>query len=84
MNMTGRLTDNPVMDEVSDNRSAQASGPPAAVPPDSTPADSPDGNRSRRAFLHGSARKLAYAAPLILLFHPKPACASGGSQLTQP
>ncbi|MBI4580276.1 MAG: hypothetical protein HY718_11275 [Planctomycetes bacterium] len=51
------------------------------------PADSeerpPDQGRSRREFLCRSARRAAYVAPLVLLFHPKPACASGGSQLTQ-
>lgn len=39
-------------------------------------------DRTRRNFLQGSARKLAYAAPLVLLFHPTPACASNGSKLT--
>ena len=33
--------------------------------------------RTRRVFLGLSARKLAYAAPLVLLIKPKPACASG-------
>jgi hypothetical protein len=71
------------MDEVSENQSAEHGGTPGSTSPDSASAESLGENRSRRAFLHGSARKLAYAAPLILLFHPKPACASGGSQLTQ-
>lgn len=39
-------------------------------------------NDSRREFLCRSARKLAYAAPLVMLFHPRPACASNGSTLT--
>jgi len=37
---------------------------------------------TRRAFMNATARKLAYAAPLVLLFHPQRACASGGSQIT--
>ncbi len=37
---------------------------------------------SRREFLCKSAKKLAYVAPLVLLFHPQPACASNGSTLT--
>ncbi|MCL2329941.1 MAG: hypothetical protein FWC56_01400 [Phycisphaerae bacterium] len=37
---------------------------------------------SRRVFLHHSVRKLAYVAPVVMLFHPKPACASSGSQLS--
>jgi len=40
---------------------------------------------SRRAFLNKTARKAAYAAPLVLLFKPKSAIAgSGGSDITQP
>jgi hypothetical protein len=35
---------------------------------------------SRRRFLGGSARKLAYAAPVVMLFRPEPACASAVSQ----
>ncbi len=65
------------MEEVRNNRPDELTGQPPAAQGDSAEAD-----RSRRDFLRGSARKLAYAAPLILLFHPKQACASGGSQLT--
>ena len=38
---------------------------------------------SRRTFLGNTARKAAYAAPLVLLFRPKGAiAASGGSDVT--
>jgi len=37
---------------------------------------------SRRRFLGESARKLAYAAPIVMLFKPTPAMASGGSQIS--
>jgi len=37
---------------------------------------------SRRDFLHRSVRKLVYVPPVVMLFHPKPACASSGSQLS--
>lgn len=65
------------MDEVRQDRRE-------ATPAESAPAapETAETGPTRRSFLHGSARKLAYAAPLILLFHPKPACASGGSELT--
>jgi|GEM_PF-2997238 len=36
---------------------------------------------TRRGFLAGSAKKLGYAAPIVLLFRPKQACASGGSEI---
>ena len=38
--------------------------------------------RSRRQFLVKSARRIGYVAPVVLLFHPKPACASNGSTPT--
>lgn len=65
-----------LMDELNSNLPVNSSGDASAGQPET------DANSSRRDFLHGSARKLAYAAPLILLFHPKPACASNGSTLT--
>ena len=43
-------------------------------------AAQPDG--SRREFLLKSARRIGYAAPIVLLFKPRQACASGGSQIT--
>jgi hypothetical protein len=70
------------MDEHQDHLPQEATDSPAHAPAAS--AEAPAADRSRRDFLQGSARKLAYAAPLVLLFHPTPACASGGSQLTQP
>ena len=40
---------------------------------------------SRRTFLHKTAKKAAYAAPLVLLFRPKTAIAgSNGSDITEP
>ncbi len=48
-------------------------------------SEAPDGERSsRRAFLGKTARKLAYAAPVMLLFKPKQAVAAsqGGSLIT--
>jgi hypothetical protein len=47
-----------------------------------TPTNDAGEQGSRREFLCRSARKLAYAAPLVLLFKPKAACASNGSTLT--
>jgi hypothetical protein len=37
---------------------------------------------SRRQFLMQSARRIGYVAPVVLLFHPRRACASNGSTLT--
>lgn len=51
----------------------------AVDPPDC--ADHP-AEASRREFLVKSARRAAYVAPVVLLFHPKRACASNGSTLT--
>lgn len=62
----------------------ESASPVSATAPDAeAPAEPParEGS-SRRAFLQRSARKLAYVAPVVLLFHPKPACASNGSTLT--
>jgi|GEM_PF-1935002 len=70
------------MDARKDPLPQPESGSPAPVA--SASSETPAADRSRRDFLQGSARKLAYAAPLVLLFHPTPACASGGSQLTKP
>ena len=39
---------------------------------------------TRRGFLCDSARKLGYAAPIVLLFRPQQACASGGTHITRP
>ena len=71
-----------------------ANGHSDAAMPDETGAQAPVGQAakqacpdegdSRRQFLHRSMRKLAYAAPVVLLFHPKRACASNGSTLTLP
>ncbi len=64
---------------------------PDSMSPDNLPGqapavDSPAGEEgkhgSRRQFLCRSARKLAYTAPLVLLFKPKAACGSGLSQFT--
>jgi len=35
---------------------------------------------SRRGFLCSSARRLAYVAPMVLLFRPNQACAASQSQ----
>ncbi len=63
--------------------------PSAMNPPteDATnkPSDDEERDRSsRRAFLGKTARKLAYAAPVMLLFKPKQAVAAsqGGSLIT--
>jgi len=52
----------------------------AGNPPD----DAEDDRSSRRAFLGKTARKLAYAAPVALLFKPRRAVAAsqGGSLIT--
>ena len=50
---------------------------------DTSDADEPN-SRTRRGFLSGSAKKLGYAAPIVLLFRPRAACASGTTQLTPP
>jgi hypothetical protein len=43
-----------------------------------------DADDTRRRFLCQSARKLAYAAPVVMLFKPRSAlAASGGTQITQ-
>lgn len=60
---------------LSEKRDESAAIPSAAARPAPDP--------TRRDFLQGSARKLAYATPIILLFHPSRACASGGSQLSE-
>ena len=46
-------------------------------------ADTGAEGSTRRRFLNRTAKKLAYAAPVVLLIHPKQAAASGGSQITQ-
>ena len=54
---------------------------PETEPPDQTPPALPDQespSRTRRGFLGQSARKLAYTAPVVLLFKPKVACAASG------
>jgi len=53
---------------------------PAAA--ESVSTDVTDDGSSRREFLMKSARRVAYVAPVVLLFHPKRACASNGSTLT--
>ncbi len=60
------------------NRTVQFQAGSASTPVagDAQPA------RTRRAFMNVTARRLAYTAPLVLLFHPQRACASGGSQIT--
>jgi hypothetical protein len=68
------------MDDLIPKLPDEAPGEPSVVEPGNV---TPTADRSRRAFLQGSARKLAYAAPFILLFHPSQACASGGSNLSQ-
>jgi hypothetical protein len=40
------------------------------------------GSSTRRGFLGESARKLTYAAPVVMLFKPRAASASGGTQIT--
>jgi hypothetical protein len=67
------------MDDLNPNLPDQGLGDPSEVHADDA---KPAIDRTRRAFLQGSARKLAYAAPLVLLFHPSQACASGGSNLS--
>ncbi|MFQ5410780.1 MAG: hypothetical protein ACE5EC_00725 [Phycisphaerae bacterium] len=57
------------------------------IPPDDTdgpPKADAEARSSRRAFLGKTARKLAYAAPVVLLFKPKQAVAAsqGGSLIT--
>jgi hypothetical protein len=54
-----------------------------APPAEASVGDGPAARHTRRGFLGSSARKLVYAAPVVLLFHPRQACASGGSQITQ-
>lgn len=44
------------------------------------PATGPES--TRRTFLRRSARKIGYIAPVVLLFRPRQACASGGSQIS--
>ena len=71
---------------VNDSHELSASLPPRTEPPDQTPPTLPDQestSRTRRGFLGQSARKLAYTAPVVLLFRPKSACAvSGVSQVS--
>jgi len=62
---------------------------PTHIPPDGTDglpeADTDaEARSSRRAFLGKTARKLAYVAPVVLLFKPKQAVAAsqGGSLIT--
>lgn len=57
---------------------------PDTVEPAADEATGVTERSSRRRFLGGSAKKLAYAAPVVLLFKPRPASASGGSRLTHP
>ena len=70
-------------DESTDNRPPSVTADPP-LNEDTATAHESDCARTRRGFLGGSARKLAYAAPVVLLFKPEPACASvNGSQITQ-
>jgi len=54
--------------------------------PESThDARTPDGGAvDRRAFIRGSARRLAYLAPMVLLFRPKEALAQSGGSVASP
>ena len=67
--------------ELSGGMKSQAEGPDR---PQDAPAEEERTDKSRRGFLHASAKKAAYAAPVVLLFRPKPAVAgSGQTQITQ-
>jgi hypothetical protein len=68
------------MDELTTQR--EDAFPRPAMPDETAPSATPD--RTRRDFLAETARKVGYTAPLVLLFKPRQACASGGSQITQP
>jgi hypothetical protein len=56
--------------ETSEDRGDDAGGSPLTV-----------GRSSRRALLVRSAKKIAYTAPVVLLFRPRQAVAASGSNL---
>ena len=49
-----------------------------SAPTQDAPAGEEDSSGTRRGFLGASARKLAYVAPVVLLFKPKKALAASG------
>jgi len=72
-------------EQLSDVHGNRASMSPSTADTANNPSGDAEGDRSsRRAFLGKTARKLAYAAPVALLFKPRQAVAAsqGGSLIT--
>ncbi len=70
------------MEEPLNSPEEPTGGPPPALPTQA-PAEGAAGDvPTRRRMLGAGLRKLTYAAPVALLFHPKQAAASGGSQIS--
>ena len=75
---------------MSENPEAQDQQMPESDParePETLDRDDAPSASSRRAFLNKTARKAAYAAPLVLLLKPKSAAGTPGphgSDITQP
>ena len=62
--------------ESSGGMKSQAEGPDQTQ---DAPAEEERTDKSRRGFLHASAKKAAYAAPVVLLFKPKTALGASGA-----